>query len=154
MECHPPGAAAHPANEGTIKTKHNDVANSRETILLVDDEAYIRELVGAILAVEGYHVLEAANGVEALRVAESHPGPVHLLLTDVVMSPMGGGELARRMLPLRSETKILYISGFPDDPSVRDGMEARQVAFLAKPFSPKTLVKVVRSILDGVPAPV
>lgn len=120
----------------------------------MDDEAYIRELVGAILAVEGYHVLEAADGGEALKTGEAFGGPIHLLLTDVVMSPMGGGELARRILPLRPDLKVLYISGFPDDPAVRRGMEARQVSFLAKPFSPKALVRSVRAILDGVPAPV
>ena len=138
----------------TIKTRQNEIANSRETILLVDDEAYIRELVGAILAVEGYHVLEASDGSEALKTGAGFAGPIHLLLTDVVMSPMGGGELARRVLASRPEIKVLFISAFPDDPGARRGMEDRQVAFLSKPFSPKALVRSVRAILDGVPAPV
>lgn len=120
----------------------------------MDDEAYIRELVGAILAVEGYHVLEAADGGEAMKAGESFIGPIHLLLTDVVMSPMGGGELARRILPLRPDLKVLYISGFPDDPEARIGMDVRRVSFLAKPFSPRSLVRSVRAILDGVPVPV
>lgn len=110
--------------------------------------------MGAILAVEGYHVLEAADGYGAIEAAEAAGGRVHLLLTDVVMSPMGGGELARRMAALLPALKVLFISGFPDDPAVRRGMEAAQVAFLAKPFSPKALVKSVRAVLDGVHAPV
>jgi DNA-binding NtrC family response regulator len=141
-----------PASEDPIKTKRDDMVNTLETILLVDDEAYIRELVGAILAVEGYHVLEASDGEDALKVGNAYGQKIHLLLTDVVMSPMGGGELVKRIMPLRPDLKVLYISGFPDDPAVRFGLDTRQVAFLAKPFSPKVLVRTIRSILDGVPA--
>jgi two-component system cell cycle sensor histidine kinase/response regulator CckA len=118
---------------------------------LVDDEAYIRELVGAILSVEGYHVLEAADGEEALKVGSAFENKIHLLLTDVVMSPMGGGELVKRIMPVRPDMKVLYISGYPDDPAVRSGLDSRKIAFLAKPFSPKVLVRTIRSILDGVP---
>lgn len=141
------------AGEVTIKARQNDIANTLETILLVDDEAYIRELVGAILAVEGYHVLEAADGEAALKVESGYADPIHLLLTDVVMSPMGGGELVKRILPLRPDIKVLYISGYPDDPAVRLGLDSRRVSFLAKPFSPKMLVRTIRSILDGIAAP-
>jgi DNA-binding NtrC family response regulator len=153
LDIPPHAGRAKPAGEDPIKTKHNDIANTRETILLVDDEAYIRELVGAILAVEGYNVLEASDGEDALKVGNAYGDKIHLLLTDVVMSPMGGGELVKRILPLRPDLKVLYISGFPDDPAVRFGLDTRQVAFLAKPFSPKVLVRTIRSILDGVPVP-
>lgn len=118
----------------------------------MDDEAYIRELVGAILSIEGYQILEAADGEEALKVGSAFEDKIHLLLTDVVMSPMGGGELVKRILPIRPELKVLYISGYPDDPVVRQGLRNRQVSFLAKPFSPKDLVRTIRSVLDGVPA--
>ena len=149
----PPRGPRNPAGEDDIKAKQNEIANSRETILLVDDEAYIRELVGAILAVEGYHVLEAADGEEALRVGSAYGEKIHLLLTDVVMSPMGGGELVKRILPLRPDLKVLYISGYPDDPAVRFGLDSNKVSFLAKPFSPKVLIRTIRSILDGVAVP-
>ena len=138
--------------EAPIKTKLNDVANTRETILLVDDEAYIRELVGAILRVEGYRVLEASDGEPALEAARGHAGTLHLLLTDVVMSPMGGGELVRRLLPFRPEMKVLFMSGYPDDPSIQSALEAGRIAFLAKPFSPKELLRNIRQVLDAAPA--
>lgn len=121
-----------------------------ETILLVDDEDYIRELVSAILAIEGYNVLEAESGPKAIQVAEDYGGPIHLLLTDVVMSPMSGSELVREIGPRRPETKILYISGFPDDAIVQYGINQSQVSFLAKPFTPKILVQKIRSILGPV----
>jgi YesN/AraC family two-component response regulator len=97
-------------------------------------------------------VLEAADGEEALKVGSAYEDKIHLLLTDVVMSPMGGGELVKRIMPIRPDLKVLYISGYPDDPAVRFGLDARQVSFLAKPFSPKVLIRTIRSILDGVPA--
>lgn len=122
-----------------------------ETILVVDDEEYIRELVGAILSIEGYKVIEADGGAAALRIAEEYPDRIHLLLTDVVMSPMAGGELAKRIAPIRPDMKIIFISGYPEDDYVR--LEAmRTGVFLAKPFSPKALVQKIRAILDAVPA--
>lgn len=122
-----------------------------ETILLVDDEDYVRELVSAILSIEGYHVLEAESGPRALQVSEEHPGPIHMLLTDVVMSPMTGSELVREFGPRRPETKVLYISGFPDDAIVQYGINQSKVSFLAKPFTPKLLIQKIRSILGPVP---
>lgn len=118
-----------------------------ETILVVDDEEYIRELVGAILSIEGYNVVEADGGAQALRIAEEFPGRIHLMLSDVVMSPMGGGELAKKITPLRPDMKIIFISGYPQ------GFEAaRTEMFLAKPFTPKALVQKIRAVLDAVPA--
>jgi two-component system cell cycle sensor histidine kinase/response regulator CckA len=145
-------APGFPTGEDFIKTKRDDIVNTLETILLVDDEEYIRELVGAILTVEGYQVLEASDGEEALKVGSAYDDKIHLLLTDVVMSPMGGGELVKRIMPVRPDLKVLYISGYPDDPAVRNGLDGGSISFLAKPFSPKILVRTIRSILDGVPA--
>jgi response regulator RpfG family c-di-GMP phosphodiesterase len=136
--------------EVPIKAKQNEVLRTQETIMLVDDEDYIRELVGAILAIEGYHVLEADCGPRALELSEEHDGPIHLLLTDVVMSPMSGGELVKRMTPLRPEMKVLYISGYADDALVQHGVDQAQVSFLAKPFTPKMLVGKIRNVLDAV----
>lgn len=120
--------------------------------MLVDDEDYVRELVSAILAIEGYNVLEADSGPKALEIAANHPGPIHMLLTDVVMSPMSGSELVQRFAPVRPDTKVLYISGFPDDAIVQYGIHQAQVSFLAKPFTPKILVQKIRSVLGTVHA--
>ncbi len=119
----------------------------RETILLVDDEDYIRELVGAILSVEGYRILDADGGPSALEKGRAYDGEIHLLLTDVMMSPMNGGELARLLVPERPEMRVLYISGYPDDATITAGVSQSSVAFLAKPFTPKALVEKIRSVL-------
>lgn len=133
-----------------IKARQSDVANTLETILLVDDEDYIRELVSAILAIEGYNVLEASSGPQALKVAGEFEGKIHLLLTDVVMSPMSGSELVKQISPIRPDMKVLYISGFPDDAIVQFGIHQAKVSFLPKPFTPKVLIQKIRSILDAV----
>ncbi|MDQ3002663.1 MAG: response regulator [Fibrobacterota bacterium] len=118
---------------------------------MVDDEDYIRELVSAILTIEGYNVVEAGSGPQALKVADEFEGKIHLLLTDVVMSPMSGSELVKQITPRREDMKVLYISGFPDDAIVQFGINQSKVSFLAKPFTPKVLVQKIRSILDSVP---
>ncbi len=83
----------------------------RETILVVDDEFEVRSLARDILESNGFTVLEAASGEEALRLAEAHPHPIHLLLTDIVMPGINGGQLAERMRVFRRETKVVYMSG-------------------------------------------
>ncbi|HMH75900.1 MAG TPA: response regulator, partial [Candidatus Udaeobacter sp.] len=82
------------------------------TILVVDDDPWVRVLARDVLAGEGYRVLEASDGQDAIRVAAEHPGPIHLLLTDVVMPQMSGPELAKRLVRSRPETKILCMSGY------------------------------------------
>jgi response regulator RpfG family c-di-GMP phosphodiesterase len=134
--------------KGIIKAKQSEVIKTLETILLVDDEDYIRELVSAILTIEGYNILEAESGPKALQVSEEFKGPIHLLLTDVVMNPMSGSELVMHFSPQRPETRILYISGFPDDAIVQYGIKQSQVSFLAKPFTPKVLVQKIREVLE------
>lgn len=140
-------------SEDSIKTKQSAVVKTLETILLVDDEDYIRELVSAILTIEGYHILEADSGPQALKVSDEYPERIHLLLTDVVMSPMSGSELVSQLVPRRPDVRILYISGFPDDAVVQYGIHKSQVSFLAKPFTPKLLVQKIRAVLDS-PVPV
>jgi CheY-like chemotaxis protein len=117
------------------------------TVLLAEDESVIRTLVAAILARDGHAVLEAQNGVEALEVAEAHAGPIDLLLTDVVMPRMGGRELAERLVRLRPETKVLFMSGYPDDELGVEGVLPDHVAFLAKPFTPEGVSRKVRELL-------
>ncbi len=118
-----------------------------ETVLLVEDDPAVRRIGVRILAEHDYRVLEAAGGAEALQVAASHGGPIHLLLTDVVMPQMGGAELAQRLLEQRPDLRVLYTSGYTDDAVVHDKSNAR-IAFLGKPYVVETLLEKVRSLLD------
>ena len=119
-----------------------------ETILLVEDEARVRELVREILEMSGYRVLEARHGAEALEISQHHDGPIHLMVTDVVMPQMSGRELAQRLAPLRPEMRVLYMSGYTDDAIVRHGVLEAGTAFLSKPFTPDALAAKVREVLD------
>jgi len=120
-----------------------------ETILVAEDEDGVRSLTREVLEKYGYTVLEAANGEEALKVAESHEGPVDLLLSDVVMPRMGGPELAQALLAKRPSVKVLYMSGYTDHPMVRRGVVNAGVAFLQKPFTLTVLVSRVREVLEA-----
>jgi len=121
-----------------------------ETILLVEDAQRVRAVVREILEMTGYTVLEARHGAEAVEVATRHAGPIHLLVTDVVMPQMSGRELAQRLATLRPDLKVLYMSGYTDDAIVRHGVLASGIAFLSKPFTPDALALKVRELLDGV----
>jgi CheY-like chemotaxis protein len=121
-----------------------------ETILLVEDAQRVRAVVREILEMSGYVVLEARHGAEALEISNRHAGPIHLLVTDVVMPQMSGRELAQRLATLRPEMKVLYMSGYTDDAIVRHGVLASGIAFLSKPFTPNALALKVREVLDGV----
>jgi two-component system, cell cycle sensor histidine kinase and response regulator CckA len=120
-----------------------------ETILVAEDEDGVRSLTREVLEKYGYTVLEAANGEEALKVAEHHDGPLDLLLSDVVMPRMGGPELAQALLAKRPSVKVLYMSGYTDHPMVRRGVVNAGVAFLQKPFTPTVLLSRVREVLEA-----
>lgn len=120
-----------------------------ETVLVVEDEPEVRQLARRILAAQGYQVLEARHGEDALLVCEQHPGPIHLLLTDVVMPEMGGPELAERLAPFRREMKVLYMSGYTDDAIVHHGVLTSGAAYLQKPFTPEALARKVWEVLRG-----
>jgi CheY-like chemotaxis protein len=120
-----------------------------ESILLVEDENMVRDLAHRVLLDDGYSVLVTRNGVEALRICEQHPGPIHLLVTDVVMpGGLSGRELADRLTSLRPEMKVLYMSGYPDKAIVHHGVLEPGIAFLDKPFTPTALTQKVREVLD------
>jgi two-component system cell cycle sensor histidine kinase/response regulator CckA len=118
-----------------------------ETILLVENELPVRVLAGAILRRCGYHVLESESSGDAFLLCEQHPATIHLLLTDVVMPRMNGRQLAERLLMLHPEMKVLYMSGYTDDPIVRQGASAATVGFLQKPITPEMLARKVRETL-------
>ncbi|WP_447975046.1 ATP-binding protein [Nitrospira sp. Kam-Ns4a] len=120
-----------------------------ETILLVEDEPGVRMLVRDTLELQGYTVLEARHGIEALVLSSRHPGPVHLLLTDVVMPQMSGREVAAQLLAARPDVKVLYMSGYAENSVVHHGILDPGTAFLQKPFTPDVLVRRVREVLDG-----
>jgi PAS domain S-box-containing protein len=124
-------------------------ARGSETVLLVEDETVVRELVRDILAAQGYRVLAAQDGVEALQVAGEHEGPIHLLVTDVVMPRLSGKALADQLRSGRPEMRVLYTSGYTDDAIVHHGVLDEGVAFLSKPFELEALAHKVRDVLDG-----
>ncbi len=120
-----------------------------ETILLAEDEEVVRRLAREILSENGYKVLEAGNGREALLISEAHRGEIHLLLTDVVMPTMSGRELTDRIRPLRPDLRIMYMSGYTDDAILRHGVLENGIPFLQKPFTPEELARKVREVLDA-----
>jgi len=128
-------------------------STQNETILLVEDALRVRAVVREILEMNGYHVLEARHGAEAIEISERHRGPIHLMVTDVVMPQMSGRELAQRLLPVRPDLRVLYMSGYTDDAIVRHGVLGAGMAFLSKPFTPDALAVKVRELLDSPPAP-
>ena len=120
-----------------------------ETVLLVEDEAMLRELAREVLEASGYRVLQAAGGEEALRVAGVHEGSIDLLLTDVVMPGISGRMVAERLALSRPGMKVLYTSGYTDDAVFQRGVLPEGSAFLQKPFTTVALERKVREILDS-----
>ncbi len=125
-----------------------DPETSLETILVVEDEAGIRALVRKILRRQGYVVLEASNGDDALKICAAHKGKIDLLVTDVMMPRMSGRELADRLTQLRPELRVLYVSGYTDDAMLSSGSFPTGTAFLQKPFTLGSLLGKVREVLD------
>jgi PAS domain S-box-containing protein len=120
-----------------------------ETVLVVEDEPAVLALTCRVLEAEGYTVLCASDGTDALRLVERHGGAIHLLLTDIVMPGMSGRELAEQLAVRRAGIRILYMSGYPGDAAVHHGTLVRGSAFLQKPFTPEGLCRRVRDVLDA-----
>ena len=120
-----------------------------ETILVVEDVAAVRAVTREMLQRYGYTVLDAGDGTTALRVAAEHGGPIHLLLTDVVMPDMSGRDLAERFQAMPAPPKVLFMSGYTDDAVVRHGILRAGIAYLQKPFTPMSLARKVRGVLTA-----
>ena len=119
-----------------------------ETVLLVEDEDLVRNLVQSVLQRHGYAVLEAPNGAEAMTLLARHLGQVDLLLTDVVIPQMTGPELAEKVMASHPETRLLYMSGYTNNAIVHHGVLDAGLAFIQKPFTPEALLRKVREVLD------
>ena len=133
-------AAPKPATDATPR--------GSETILLVEDEEGVRELLEELLTGQGYKVFAASRGVEALQVSAFYDGPIHLLITDVVMPHMSGPEVAQRVSELRPDLRILYLSGYTDEAIAQHGIVDAKAAFLQKPFSRASLARKLREVLS------
>ena len=125
------------------------VARGSETVLVAEDEAPVRAVARHALERYGYRVLEAASAEAALDVAQRYSGPIHVLLTDVIMPGLSGRDLATRLAALRPETRVIYMSGYTDDAITRHGVLEPGFVFVQKPFTPDALARTVRDVLDG-----
>jgi len=142
-----------PPAEGSVAaappTADEDTPRGNETILLVEDEAALREITREILEATGYTVLDAAHGAAALQLSEGYEGAIHLLLTDVVMPGLTGSELAQRLTAERTAMKVLFMSGYTDDAVIMHGVLTKEMPFVQKPFTIAQLARKVREVLDA-----
>jgi CheY-like chemotaxis protein len=138
--------------ESAVRPVAAERLRGSETVLVVEDEAVVLDILREVLSGHGYDVLTAANGEEGLRVLSSHPGPIHLLLTDVVMPHLSGKELAEQLSARRKGLKVVFVSGYADDAIAHHGVLAPGSVFIQKPVSMAALARMVRDVLDGRPA--
>jgi CheY-like chemotaxis protein len=124
------------------------VARGTETVLLAEDEAPVRAVARQTLERYGYRVLEAPSAEAALDVADRYSGPIHLLLTDVIMPGLSGRDLAVRLAVVRPDVRVIYMSGYTDDAITRHGVLEPGFVFVQKPFTPDALARTVREVLD------
>jgi PAS domain S-box-containing protein len=141
--------AALPVSSEPRETTLRHLPTGTETILLVEDEEQLRLMAQHILHRCGYTVLAVSGGASARELVASYAGPIHLLLTDVVMPGPSGRQIAQELALVRPGVRILYTSGYTDDAVVRHGVTDATVAFLQKPFTPSTLTTKVRQVLDA-----
>jgi PAS domain S-box-containing protein len=138
-----------PLEELKEKAEVKGIPRGSETILVVEDEEKVLKLTVQILRGQGYAVLEAPHGDDALLVCEQHEGPIHLMLTDVVMPNMSGLELAKRLKAFHPEMKVLYMSGYTDNAIVHHGVLEKGMNYIQKPFTIEGLARKVREVLDN-----
>ena len=140
-------------NQNAPSAEHAEVERDQlqgsETILVAEDSESLREIATEYLRSLGYSVMDSVSGKDALRQANEFHGPIHLLVTDVVMPEMSGPELANQIAVGRPEIKVLFTSGYTDDVIARQGVLENGVAFIQKPYRPKALARRIREVLDG-----
>ena len=134
--------------QGAVSREAPRLARGTETILVIEDEPQVRGVTRTILRRAGYDVLEARDGVEAIALVEKHEGPIHLVVTDVVMPKMSGRDVVQKLAPMRPSMKVLYVSGYTEDAIVDHGVLESGIHFLPKPLMPEALLRKVREILD------
>ena len=143
-----------PAADGAVPTDEGQSAklamapSGTETVLLVEDEDAVRELVRRVLVACRYTLITARNGRDGITLCELHPGKIDLLLTDMVMPGLGGREMAEAAIKLRPGLRVVVMSGHTDDVILREGVQ-QGAAFLHKPFTPMQLAQKVRETLDA-----
>ena len=130
--------------EHSQESPTNQLDLSGKAILVVDDIDGVRDLIREVLEMDGFEVLQAEDGKAALQVARQHPGPIHVLLTDVVMPRMGGKVLADQLLQERPDVRVVFMSGYSDEAVAHHGVLQPGTAFLKKPFSSGSLTRCVR----------
>ena len=143
------GEPVTPHAAGSVLTPRHPV----ETILIVEDETNLRRMASIYLEKQGYRILEAADGAAAVQICVAHHGPIDLLLTDVIMPGMNGHEVAQRVLSLRPNTKVLYMSGYTENVIGHNGTLDAGINLLQKPFTLQALKAKVREVLDAEPLP-
>jgi two-component system cell cycle sensor histidine kinase/response regulator CckA len=136
------------APERESASREVQIPHGSETVLAVEDEEMVRNIVLKSLYKYGYKVLAASDGEEALRICKEHDGPIHLMLTDVIMPGMSGKELARQAKELRPDLKVFFMSGYTDNAIVKNGILEKGIAFIQKPFTHQGLAWRVRGVLD------
>ncbi|HEV8482638.1 MAG TPA: response regulator [Blastocatellia bacterium] len=137
------------AQEYKRTTEVEENLHGTESILLAEDEDIVRRLARQVLEMFGYKVIEAANGGAALLICERQQEPIHLLITDVIMPEMSGPELTDRLIRLRPEMKVLYMSGYTDSAVIHQGVIDEGTNFIQKPFTPSALARKVREVLNS-----
>ena len=131
------------------ETTDTSMPSGTETVMVVEDETLLRELVLDVLQPLGYQVHSARNGEEALDALRAHSGPIDLVITDVMMPKMNGKELASHITKEQPSTKVLYMSGYPDEIIGKFGVLPTGESFMQKPVTPAELARKVREVLDG-----
>jgi CheY-like chemotaxis protein len=135
--------AAQPTHIGTRRAIHGS-----ETILVVEDQPMLRELMHTVLRLHGYNVLAAETPTGAIQKAQGYGRPIHLLLTDVIMPGMNGRKLADQLRSARPSLRVLFMSGYTDQAILEYGELPQGTSFLAKPFTPEALLSRLRDVLD------
>jgi PAS domain S-box-containing protein len=141
-----------PATPLAVADAQPELRGGSETVLVAEDQPELRAIACQILRRYGYSVIEASNGNSALSKARAYHGPIHVLLTDVVMPGMGGRQLAELLADERPEMHPIFMSGYTDDTVLRHGFLDSALAFIQKPFTPAALLRKVREVIDGTPS--